>query len=161
MPPKNPRSLLRKILWITCRAWLICGLGALATGCAFGIYRSIWLYRSVPAKGVITSVSEVTGEQDRTVNYAPTFTFKAENGQAYNVTSGVASNPPGFEVGQEVRVRYIGSNPMSAEIDSFWQLWLVTVVCCGLGTLFAGAGYLLFRYERHSALPHEQSISMR
>src|SRR5579864_2813963 len=161
MPPKEPRSLLRKILWITCRAWLICGLGALATGCVFGIYRSIWLYRSVPAEGVVTSLSEVRNEQDQTVNYAPTFTFKAEKGQAYNVTSGVASNPAGFEVGQEVQVRYIRSNPMSAEIDSFWQLWLVTVVCCGLGTFFAGAGYVLSRYERRSAFSGVQSIATR
>jgi hypothetical protein len=117
------------------------------------------LYRSFPTKGVVTSVSEVANEQDHTVNYAPTFTFKAENGQGYSVTSSVASNPPSFEVGQEVKVRYIGGNPKSAEIDSFWQLWLVAVVCGGLGIFFAGAGYLLFRCERRSALSREQLIS--
>ena len=70
---KKPRSLLRRILWITCRAWLVCGLGALATGFGFAIYRSVWLFRSIPAKGTITSLSEVMGEQNDTVNYAPTF----------------------------------------------------------------------------------------
>lgn len=93
------------------------------------------------------------------MNYAPTFRFKAENGRAYSVTSDVASNPPIFAVGQEVPVRYIGSNPMSAEIDSFWQLWLVAVVCSGLGMFFAGAGYMLWRFERHSSLSREQAIS--
>lgn len=159
MPPKKPRSLLKKILWITCRAWLICGLGALATGCGFTVYRSVWLYRSVPTKGMVASVSAVANEQDHTVNYAPTFTFKAEDGRAYSVTSGVASNPPSFAVGQEVQVRYIRNNPVSAEIDSFWQLWLVSVVCGGLGIFFAGIGYLLFRRERRSAPLPEQFIS--
>ena len=121
MPLKEPRSLLRRILWITSRAWLICGLGALSTGCGFAIYRSRWLYRSIPTQGVVASLSEVVSEQDRTVNYAPTFTFKAANGKSYSVTSGVATNPPSFERGQEVQIRYIATNPTRAEIDSFWQ----------------------------------------
>ena len=99
-------------------------------------------------------------EQGHAVNSAPTFTFKAVNGAAYSVTSGVASNPPSFEVGERVRIRYIRSNPKSAEIDSFWQLWFVAVVCSGLGIFFAGAGYLLFRYERRLLLPSDQLISM-
>ena len=156
MPPKKPNNLLRRIRWITCRAWLICGLGTLATGCGFAVYRSVWLYRSVPTKGIVTSVSEAASEQDQTVNYAPTFTFKAEDGRAYSVTSGVASNPPSFAVGQEVQVRYTKINPESAEIDSFWQLWLVSVVCGGLGIFFAGIGYLLFRHEKRSASVREQ-----
>ena len=159
MPPKSPRSLLGRILSFTARAWLICGLGALATGCGFAIYRSVWLYRSASTKGVVTSVSEVTNEQDHTVNYAPTFSFKAVNGQTCSVTSGVASNPPSFAVGQEVQVRYIRGNPTSTEIDSFWQLWLLAVVCSGLGMFFAGAGYLLLRYERRSFRTREQLIS--
>jgi hypothetical protein len=159
MPPKKPRSLLRRILWSVCRAWLICGLLALAIGCGFAIYRSVWLYRSVRTKGVVISVSEVADERDHAVNYAPTFTFKTENGQAYSVTSDVASNPPSFAAGQQVQVRYIRSNPTSAEIDSFWQLWLVTVVCGGLGMFFAGAGYALIRYERRLSLPRDQFIS--
>ena len=153
----RPRKLLRKILWSICRAWLICGLGALAVGCGFAIYRSVWLYRSVPAEGVVTSTSEVANERDHAVNYAPTFRFKAENGRAYSETSDVASNPPSFSAGQEVSVRYIGSNPMSAEIDSFWQLWLVAAVCSGLGIFFAGAGYLMFRYERRSSIRASQT----
>jgi len=143
---------MRKILWIARRAWLICGLGALATGCGFAIYRSVWLSRAVSTKGTIVSVSEIPDQQNNAVNYAPTFTFKAADGGTYAVTSDVATNPPSFEVGEEVRIWYIGSNPRSAEIDSFWQLWLVPVVCGGLGIFFAGAGYLLLRYERRSSV---------
>ncbi len=152
MSPNKHRSLLRKILWNVCRAWLVCGLGALATGCGFAIYRSVWLFRAVSTKGTIVSVSEIPNPQDNAVNYAPTFTFKAADGGTYAVTSGVATNPPSFEVGEEVRIRYIRSNPRSAEIDSFWQLWLVPVVCGGLGIFFAGAGYLLLQYERRSSV---------
>src|SRR5260370_36437508 len=93
MPPNKPRSLLRRILWISSRAWLICGLGALATGCGFAIYRSVWLYRAVSTPGTIISVSEIPDQQDNTVNYVPTFSFKAEYGAIYSVTSGVATLP--------------------------------------------------------------------
>src|SRR5260370_33638414 len=71
-------------------------------------------------------------------------------------TSGVATNPPSLEIGEVVRVRYIKSNPRSAEIDSFKQLWLVAVVCSGLGIFFAGTGYLLFRYEQLSSVRASQ-----
>jgi len=117
-------------------------------GCGFGVYRSLWLSRSFSAIGTIDSVSEVVDQQNSGINYAPTFTFSAADGKEYTVTSGVASNPPDFEVGEHVRVRYLPNHPKSAEIDSFWQLWLVSVVCGGLGAVFTTAGYLLFRYER-------------
>lgn len=160
MPPKKQRSRLRRLLSITCRTWLICGLGALATGCGFAIYRSVWLFRSIPERGTVTRVSEVVDQQNNTVNYAPTFTFKALDGHVFSVTSGVASNPPSFEIGEEVRIRYIGGNPRSAEIDSFWQLWFVEVVLGGLGVFFTGAGYLLGRYERGLSLLRDKFISM-
>lgn len=104
-------------------------------------------------------MSEVVDKQKDTVNYAPTFTFKAIDGRDYSVTSDVASNPPSFEVGEEVRIVYIKSNPGSAKIDSFWQLWLVETVLGFLGIFFAGAGYLLLRYEKRSLLPRDQFIS--
>src|SRR5690242_5636521 len=106
MPSNRVRNLQRRILRTFSRAWLICGIGALITGCGFGVYRSLWLSRSFSAIGTIDSVSEVVDQQNSGIDYAPKFTFSATDGKVYTVTSGVASNPPDFEVGEHVRVRY-------------------------------------------------------
>jgi hypothetical protein len=153
MPEIKSKTLVRKALWIFCRAWLAGGLGLIATACGFAIYTSVWLYRSTPAHGSVVGLVKVEAQDGNGINYAPRFTFKAEDGRTYTVTSSLASNPPEFEIGQEVSVRYVETKPASATIDSFGQLWIFSIVFAGLGAFFTGAGYLLFRYERRSSRP--------
>jgi hypothetical protein len=148
MPKTQPAGLLKQILWVFCRVWLICGVGTLAVGLAIAVYTSIWLQRSVLARGTVMEL--VPQDGDDTINYATRFEFKSQDGKLYTVTSGVATNPPGFKVGEDVRVRYLSNDPASAKLSYFWQLWFVPVLCAGLGVFFTGAGYLLLRYERRS-----------
>ena len=37
------------------------------------------------------------------------------------MNSGIASDPPQYSVGDEVRVRYNPANPQHAEVDSAWN----------------------------------------
>jgi hypothetical protein len=136
--------LLRFICW-----WLLAGgLSTFAVGAGFAVYTSVFLFRSIATKGTIVRLDQVADEEDGTINYAPVFTFASDDGQIHTIRTGVASDPPGFDEGEVVRVLYIKSNPAGAKIASFWQLWLVTVICCGLGLLFGVPGYLLLRRER-------------
>jgi hypothetical protein len=144
----NPKSMLKKLLWITCRAWFVTGLCTLVVALGFGIYTSVFLIRSVPAKGTVVNLIPEYDEENDSTNYAPVFSFAAGDGKIYTIKSGVATNPPGFEVGQNVKVLYVPSHPANAKLASFRQLWFVTVLCVGLGVFFTTAGYFLLRFER-------------
>jgi hypothetical protein len=125
---------------------------------------SVWLYRGASTVGTIVGLSGVPNQEDNTINYAPSFTFKAGDGRTYTVMSSVATNPPGFEVGQSVPVLFLRADPASPKLNSFWQIWFVTGLCGGLGAFFTGAGYLLLRYERRlnrreNSLPSGLAVS--
>jgi hypothetical protein len=139
---------LRWVLWLVCRACLAGGIGTLLTGCGLIVFQSIWLARSVPGHGTIVEVIPVRDQEQNTTNYAPRFRFNADDGHTYTATSSVATNPPGFELGQRVRVRYMRTNPSSAKLDYFGQLWFPSVVFGAGGILFTTFGYLLLRLER-------------
>lgn len=146
-------DLLSLLLWTFSRAWLFGGIVLLFAGCGFAMYRSVWLARSVTAQGSVVKLIQVRDEEQNSTSYAPQFTFKDQQGNVYTVNSNVRTSPPEFQVGEQVRVRYIRDNPSSAKLDGFWQLWLVPFVCCFLGIIFVPAGYLLLRLERRIALP--------
>jgi hypothetical protein len=141
-------KLLKKFLWVSCRAWLVTGLCVLFVGLGFGIYTSIFLFHSMATKGTIVNLVPQRDEENDSTNYAPVFAFAAVDGKTYTVESGVATNPPGFELGQVVQILYEKSNPAGAKLASFWQLWFVTVLCSSIGVFFSVAGYFLLCYER-------------
>src|SRR5579862_420751 len=127
MPKTKPNGWLRRVLWFFCRAWLLCGVITLVLGFGFATYMSIWLWRSVAAQGrVIDLISH--NDDDGNVSYSARFTFKALDGRDYIATAGVATNPPSFEIGEDVRVRYLPTNPSSAKLSYFWQLWFEPVL---------------------------------
>jgi hypothetical protein len=147
MPENRWVDLLRALLRVFCRAWLVGGIVALL-GCGFATSQSIWLLRSAPVSGVVTQLTPHQESEGSNTSYAPQFTFTDDLGRDHTVTSHVQSDPPEFTVGEQVRVRYIRSDPSSAKLVSFWQLWLVPFVCAILGVFFSVAGYLLLRLER-------------
>jgi len=123
-------------------------LCAIAVSFGFTIWTSIFLARSVAATGSIVSLLPNPDVENGVMNYAPVFAFTAADGKTYTVISGLSTNPPGFVVGQTVRVIYQMSHPESAKLASFWQLWFVSIVVAGLGVFILIAGYLLLLYER-------------
>ena len=155
MPKTKPTGWVGRVVWFFCRAWLVCGLVTLVLGFGFVMYTSMWLFRSVPGRGTVIDLIPQS-DADGNINYSARFRFKANDGRVYIATAGVATNPPSFEIGEDVRVRYLPTDPMSAKLSYFWQLWFETVLCAGLGVLFTGAGYFLLRRERRSSLRSTQ-----
>jgi hypothetical protein len=131
-----------------CRACLAAGVGLLLSGLAIGIYTGIFLHRSVTANGRIVNLRELHDQQDGSLYYAPVFTFAASNGQIYTVSSDTGSNPPGFELGQPVKIMYEERQPSQAKIASFMQLWFNPLMFGFVGATSSVIGYLLYRYER-------------
>ncbi|HRN50407.1 MAG TPA: DUF3592 domain-containing protein [Anaerolineales bacterium] len=59
--------------------------------------------------------------------YSPVIEFNA-NGNPVRFEGGNASDPPAYRVGQEVEVLYLPEDPSKAAINSFYELWMVTVI---------------------------------
>ena len=61
-------------------------------------------------------------------------------GQSIVKQHGISSNPPSFQVGQEIDVLYEPGNPNNARINKWMDLYFVPVLLGGLGLVFGVAG---------------------
>jgi len=134
--------------WAFAKGAFYSGCCCLLVGIGFGVYTLIFIAQSITASGKVIRLERQIDPENHTVNYTPIFSFIANDGKSYTVRASVASNPSEFEEGQNVRLRYIQSNPMRASIDSITQLWFVPLVLSFLGAVFAPVGFLLLRHMR-------------
>lgn len=95
-----------------------------------------FILRSVEVDGEVVRLERSKDRGRYGYTYAPVFSFTAADGASYTVTSDVGSSPPGFDVGDRVRVRYEPAYPSSARIHMFFQTWGGVVIYAGVGVLF-------------------------
>jgi Protein of unknown function (DUF3592) len=145
-PMKNLFQLWLRVFGLACLTVGPCFL-FVALGC--GIRTELFIRHAVKVDGKVVQLTPVQGE-NQSVTYAPTFQFKSENGTLHSVTSNSGSNPAGFAVGQTIPVFYKSTNPSSAVIASFWQLWIFTFAfgIAGIMALGGGLGLSLSRRRR-------------
>jgi hypothetical protein len=155
----NETPLRRRILQILHWSLLIPGLMVFCVGIAYAIYIEVFIQRSITTNGTIVRL-QVDSQGGRT-DYAPVFSFVAEDRSSYTVISGTESNPPAFTVGQPVRVIYLENNPATARLDTFLDLWFFPSVSCGLGFLFAAASFLLRLVEQRMYSNKLQILAIR
>ena len=72
--------------------------------------------------------------------YAPVYQFKTLDGQSIVIQDSLSSNPPRFQVGQEIDVLYEPGNPQKARINKWMNLYFVPVLLGGMGLIFGGVG---------------------
>ena len=72
--------------------------------------------------------------------YAPVYQFKTLDGQTIVIQDSLSSNPPRFQVGQEIDVLYESGNPQKARINKWMNLYFVPVLLGGMGLIFGGVG---------------------
>ena len=78
------------------------------------------------ATGTIVELRPSGGVEDQTLHAV--FTFTPPEGPPVVVRSSVGETSPSYQVGETVRVLYDRERPSSAVIDSFIQLWFVTLM---------------------------------
>lgn len=83
----------------------------------------IFICNAATTDGTILDLHGVDSSKDPD-SYAPVFRFTADDGRTYIVVSNSSTAPPGFSVGEHVRVLYQKGRPESAKIDTLYQLWL-------------------------------------
>jgi len=92
-------------------------------------------------KGAVSATGTAVGlepSSSTSATYKPVFEFVDQNDRLHRVVGSVASNPPAFHRGDEVRVLYRPENPEGARLDSFMESWFLPLIFGGLGTVFTG-----------------------
>ena len=104
---------------------------------------------AVSAKGTVV---DLVLSSSKSGTYTPIFEFVDQDDHSHRVAGGVASNPPSFHRGEEVRVLYQPGKPERAQIDSFMESWFLTMVFGALGTVFTGiaSGVAIYAVARAS-----------
>jgi len=120
-----------------------------------------FIHSALRADGVVVRLDERLNSQDNSLQYAPVFLFHADDGQNYTLVSGTATSPASFEVGQHVQVLYRKGKPDGAAINSFWELWLFSLMLAFMGVvhgIISGVFLLierkLDRRSQSSLFPH-------
>jgi hypothetical protein len=117
----------------------------------FGVQTAKFIGGGEKARATIVA-NELKTDRDGDRNYYPRFVFLTNDGSSTSVQSSTGTNPPSFSEGQEVTVIYDRSKPGDARIDTFTQLWFLSLVLgfIGVGHLFISWLILLFsrRHEK-------------
>lgn len=102
--------------------WILVNLFVLGFLC-WGLYQAFASFR-VESNGETTEGHVVRLDHFDEGAYSAVIEFEA-NGQTYTFEDDTASNPPKYEIGETVTVRYDRTNPNLAQIDdSAFPLWL-------------------------------------
>lgn len=99
------------------------------------------------ADGVVTALEEErsSSRRDRRDGwvYYPRVRFVDAAGQTHEVRSSTGANPPAYDVGEAVRVRYLPERPTDSRIDTWADLWLMPVGFTGMGSLTVLTGLIV------------------
>ncbi len=111
-------TLLQVLKWVGLIQSTVFGIVAVG----FAVNTVVFISSSARTTGTVTAM-EQHQDGDGAISFSPEFKFVAGDGSTQLVHSNSSSNPPGFEVGESVPVRYVKSNPSSARIATFGQTW--------------------------------------
>lgn len=135
-----------KVLKIVSAVFSTVGIGMLVA--SFFVFSSTtsFISRALEANGKVTDL-ERSRSSNSSTTYRPVVEFTTATGKRIEFVSSVGSSPPSHRVGEAVKVLYNPTDPESARIKSFFQLWFGFLIVFGLGLVFAavGLGMILVR----------------
>lgn len=78
--------------------------------------------------------------------FSPVIQFETPDHRNITTSSKVSSNPPTHQVGDSVTVLYRAESPEDVSLDEPLDLWFITGILGGLGTIFIiiGGALLIF-----------------
>lgn len=117
----------------------------------FAVSAARFVSRSVAAAGTVTGVSQNASADDGKTYYYPEFSFVAQDGKTYTAASNTGSTSPAYTVGQSVRILYDKTNPNSARIDSFGQIWGGSLLFALCGVVFLSISAALNSAQKRKA----------
>lgn len=137
-----------KTLRILKYVFTLIGAGLLIGAMMSYINTSKFIERASETVGTVIDL-ERSRSSDSTTFY-PVVVFEDANGREVEFRSRSGSNPPAFSRGETVSVLYESTTPESARINTFFSLWGLPIILCGLGLVFGaiGAGMLVYSWMK-------------
>lgn len=82
--------------------------------------------------GEVVDLEASTSEGSTT--YSPVVDYVVK-GETYTFYGGSSSNPPAYHIGQVVEMLYALDDPGTAQINTFWELWLLPAIFLPIAAL--------------------------
>lgn len=137
--------------------WLIFGNLFLAGFCLWGVYAAYisWQLENegVTTTGTVMRLEESNSSEGGCCVYSPVIEFNV-NGQTYSFESDNASDPPAYDVGEEVNVIYHPNDPNTAQINKWSERWLfpIIIIPAMIGTALILNFFLIRSFWRNEPL---------
>jgi hypothetical protein len=129
-----------KVLWIAGAVFGLAGLGMLA-GAGFMTGNTLkFRAKGVPAEGVVVDLIEKR-DSDGSSTYSPEVEFQTPDGESHTYVSGTSSNPPSWDRGEKVTLRYDPGNPERVRLDGFMDNWFGPTILGAMGSVFSLLGF--------------------
>ena len=116
-------------LYIGC-ATIIANLFFMAF-CLWGVYAAYigWQLQTngEATTGIVVRLDEQSDAEGGCCTYVPIIEFEA-GGNTYSFRGDTASDPPAYEVSEEVSILYDPANPNTAQINKWSERWLMPII---------------------------------
>ena len=100
------------------------------------------------AQGIVVEIVRST-DSEGGASSAPKVHYTV-NGEPYEFTSPITTNPPAYHEGQAVRVVYSRNAPGKGRLDVWWEHYFLAMLCAVIGAIFSAVGLngVLFNRRR-------------
>jgi hypothetical protein len=123
--------------------FFVIGVGVFAGGIYSIQQTRRFLRTAVETRGVVTEIvwrESLSRSRGSSWSSYPRFRFSTSDGQEIDIVSDTGSSPPSYRVNEPVTILYDPQQPNHASIKSFSELWMLSVILCGLGAVFSSFG---------------------
>jgi Protein of unknown function (DUF3592) len=102
---------------------------------------------AVSAPGKVVELKRTNCGRDKDVCYAPRVRFREEvAGREVEFVSSFSSNPPAFQVDDQVMVLYSPGRPEKAVVQGFFSIWGGVVLLLGFSIVFGIVGICILLF---------------
>jgi hypothetical protein len=118
----------------------------LMTGAVMKIIGNIFFLRlSQKAIGTVVYLKTARVRSRRSYNvYLPVVEFEPVANHRIRITATVGSNPPDYQIGDTLTVRFLPKRPGGGKIHSFGEMWFLPALFFTVGAAVFGTAILLF-----------------
>lgn len=116
--------------------WVLVLLPLLALSFAAYLYWEVqqFIAAALPVSGVVV---EYRQHRDRNgTTFGPNFLYLDQSGQQHILQSANFTNPPRFQVGEQVELLYNQMHPENARVNDWWELYNWVIIWGSLGGIW-------------------------